>query len=578
MLINSSLVASIVIAWATTLYIWSRRSAPGAKQLAMMMGLVGWWGLPFLLRALDDNNASTRLLTLKLEYVSVVSVPFLWLWFALVYTGKDAWLSPKRLGLLALIPCVTLVLALTAEAHNLIVDFRDTPLTPTTGVEYIYWKRGAWGWFNTFYQYIVLAVGTFVLLRGLSSLHHSYRPQVIPLLITIVVAWGVNILYAADQIPPTWPIAPLSFTFFGLGVSWSLYRHRLLDIVPIARDALVEGMSDAVFVLDTQQRIVDVNPAGQHLLRQSSGVLIGQSINQALPSLSDLFQAQMDSPARREIEWGAGSDTRRVYDANVSCLHSRQGQATGYLCVLRDVTELEFAREQAQAADRAKSEFLSNVSHELRTPLTSVKLYLDLLKRGRLEKQQTYLETILREVERLQTLIEGVLTISRLDLGKLVSNVCTVDLNSMLQTLHQDRRMLFEKQGLELKIQTAPDLPTVDADPQLLEQVITNLLTNAMNYTPPGGMVNLSATLLETDHTPWVTIAVRDTGWGISQEEQRHIFERFRRGAASQVTKIPGTGLGLAICQEIVHLHNGHITLDSQEGTGSTFTVWLPIN
>jgi PAS domain S-box-containing protein len=434
-----------------------------------------------------------------------------------------------------------------------------------------------WGWINTFYQYAVLLVGTVVLLRQLPSMGAPYRSQIAPLFITIGIAWGVNILYHIDVIPPAWPIAPLSFTFFGLGVSWSLYRYRLLDIVPVAQDVLVERMSDAVLVLDTHTRIVAVNPAGQHLLERDPREIIGRPIIQVMPNFGRWLQDNLEHPARRQIACRAEREVHHIYDASVSSLPNRTGQTTGYLCVLRDITELETAREQAQAADRAKSEFLSNVSHELRTPLTSIKLYSNLLQNGRPERQPTYLASIDREVERLQILIEGVLTISRLDLGQLTPNVRSVDLNGLLQILHQDRHILFEKQGLTLTLHTEP-LPPVKADPRLIEQVITNLLTNAMNYTPSGGTVSLSTMQIEEHHAAWATIGIKDTGLGIAAEEQQHLFKRFRRGTASQVTQIPGTGLGLAICQEIVNLHRGRITVESYEGVGSTFTVWLPLD
>ncbi len=570
------LITSIMISWATALYVWSRRPAPGARELVLMMGLVGWWGIPFLLRAWDQGT-SMRLTALKLEYISVALVPSLWLWFALAYTNKEDWLMPKRTALLAIVPCITLLLAFTSEKHNLIVDFGLAPLD-SDGLAYGSWKRGTWGWVNTFYQYSVLAVGTVVLLRRLPSLSRTYRPQIIPLLITLTVAWGVNILYALELIPSTWPIAPLSFTFFGLGVSWSLYRHRLLDIMPVAQGVLIERMSDAVLVLDTYTRIVAVNPAGEQLLERPSHEIIGQPIVQVMPNFGTWLQDNLEHPARRQIACTAERKVHHIYDASVSCLPNRTGQTTGYLCVLRDITELETAREQAQAADRAKSEFLSNVSHELRTPLTSIKLYLNLLQNGRPERQPTYLVSIEREVERLQILIEGVLTISRLDMGQLIPNVRPVNLNGLLQTLHQDRHMLFEKQGLTLTLHTEPDLPSVNADPRLIEQVITNLLTNALNYTPSGGIVRLSTAQIEENHTAWVTVAVEDTGLGIAPEEQQHLFERFRRGTASQVTQTPGTGLGLAICQEIVNLHRGRITVESQEGVGSIFTIWLPLD
>ncbi len=244
--------------------------------------------------------------------------------------------------------------------------------------------------------------------------------------------------------------------------------------------------------------------------------------------------------------------------------------------VAQHTAELSVALNQAQAADKAKSQFLSSVSHELRTPLASIRLYLGLLSQGRIEHRQRYLESLAREIERLQVLIEELLDISRLDLEKTVPQWQSVDLNALLATLAEDRTRLFTERGLHLYLDTAEALPTVPADPALLEQVATNLLTNALNYTPPGGDVWLSTAAVTHETHPWVIFKVRDNGPGIAPEEQKQLFQRFYRGEAARVSKAPGTGLGLAISQGIVNLHHGRITLESDLGKGSTFCVWLP--
>lgn len=243
--------------------------------------------------------------------------------------------------------------------------------------------------------------------------------------------------------------------------------------------------------------------------------------------------------------------------------------------VAQRTAELRVALKQARAADEAKSQFVSNVSHELRTPLSSIRLYLRLIAQSNPAKQAHYLESLGRETHRLQTLIEDLLDISRLDLGKARLQLRVMDVNHLLSTLVQDRASLFAQRHLALTFDPDTALPPISGDPELLEQVITNLLTNAMHYTPPGGSVRLQTEVREMD-APWVTLSVADTGPGISEAEQPQLFQRFFRGAAGQDSDAPGTGLGLAICREIVKLHQGEITLESALGEGATFTVWLP--
>ncbi|MDX9955474.1 MAG: transporter substrate-binding domain-containing protein [Anaerolineae bacterium] len=246
--------------------------------------------------------------------------------------------------------------------------------------------------------------------------------------------------------------------------------------------------------------------------------------------------------------------------------------------VAQRTEELQMALKAAQTADRAKSEFVSNVSHELRTPLTSILLYLRLLEQGGPAQRLTYQQALVREAKRLQYLIESLLQISRLDLGKVEPHFETVDLNRMIATLVKDREQLFDSRKQKLSYASNPRLIPIAADPRLLEQVITNLLTNAMNYTPAGGEVDIKTHLLEENEQLWVTIAIKDTGVGIKPEDQSKLFQRFQRGSASETLNIPGTGLGLPISAEIVKLHGGHITVESNVGAGSLFTIWLPVN
>ncbi len=239
--------------------------------------------------------------------------------------------------------------------------------------------------------------------------------------------------------------------------------------------------------------------------------------------------------------------------------------------------ELAEALKQAQEADRLKTQFVSDVSHELRTPLSNILLYLELLDMGKPDRQKTYLETLNRETERLVILIDDLLTVSRLDADTMELKPNRVDLNSIARGLVEDRKRLFAEKELQVGFELSTDLPNVIADDRLLSQVISNLMTNAMNYTSPGGCVMISTALQKENGKRWATLTVRDTGFGITKEEQTRVFQRFFRGEASRKVGTPGTGLGLAICEEIIHRHDGRISLESEEGTGSAFTIWLPL-
>jgi len=236
--------------------------------------------------------------------------------------------------------------------------------------------------------------------------------------------------------------------------------------------------------------------------------------------------------------------------------------------------ELTEAYEQLKDLDRLKSKFVTDVSHELRTPVANIKLYLHLWQRSKPEKHDQYLAVINEQTDRLVSLIENILNLSRLDLGEVKVEFAVVDLNAAVEqvvTAHQSRA---DVAGLELTFEPGVALPPVRADLNQLAQVITNLVNNAVNYTSKG-QVRVSTHLdAERGHA---CLEVQDTGMGIEPEDLPHIFDRFYRGQGTGSSNIPGSGLGLSIVNELVDLHGGEIKVESQVGKGSTFRVWLPL-
>ncbi len=244
--------------------------------------------------------------------------------------------------------------------------------------------------------------------------------------------------------------------------------------------------------------------------------------------------------------------------------------------VAERTARLAEALEHATEADRLKTQFVADVSHELRTPLTNIRLYLELIGQANRERFAEYLETLNRETERLVDLIEDLLAISRLDAGTHPPQPVFLNLNELARGLVADRKRLFDERRIEASFLPDDHLPGVLADERMLSQVVANLMTNAMNYTLPGGRVSIGTGVAADDGAKWVTLRVTDTGLGIPVDEVEHVFERFYRGTASRRMGTPGTGLGLSICKEILSRHKGRISVHSRAGEGSTFTIWLP--
>lgn len=239
--------------------------------------------------------------------------------------------------------------------------------------------------------------------------------------------------------------------------------------------------------------------------------------------------------------------------------------------------ELQQANKRLMALSRAKDDFVSNVSHELRTPITSLKLHLDLMRLNP-GKSEVYLERLTRETKRLENIIEDLLCLSRLDQDRTELSLKLVNLNKLAQEYVIDRTPLAKKRELELSFMPMPDLPQVQADEGLWGQALSILLTNALNYTPTGGRVEVRIQANTWNGRSWAGISVIDTGPGIPIDEKARLFERFFRGSVGRSSNTPGTGLGLAITREIVEKHQGRIEVHSPgPGEGATFSLWLPV-
>ncbi len=224
-----------------------------------------------------------------------------------------------------------------------------------------------------------------------------------------------------------------------------------------------------------------------------------------------------------------------------------------------------------------KDEFVANVSHELRTPISNLKLRQFLIDKQP-EQANQHRAVLRRETERLEELIEALLTLSRLDQHRTQASLSPLNLNHLVEEYLIDRASLAESKGLSLHFELLPDLPLVSGDRFLLGQALSILLTNAFNYTPKGGQVAVKTECCTLDDLLRAGISIRDTGLGILAEEQPQIFTRFFRGSAGYTSGVQGTGLGLAIAKEIVDLHQGRITVASEgiPGQGTVFTIWLP--
>ena len=246
-----------------------------------------------------------------------------------------------------------------------------------------------------------------------------------------------------------------------------------------------------------------------------------------------------------------------------------QDDFLGTVSIFRDIThEVE--------VDRLKSEFVATVSHELRTPLASLKALAETLQEGALDDPpaaRRFVDQIQIEVDALTQMANELLELSKIESGRFSLSLAPVAANELLQSAARRMQVQAERANVTLHVECTNELPEVQIDSQRLEQVLVNLIHNAVKFTRPGGEVVLFADAADGG----VRFAVRDTGIGIPAEEVARIFERFYRVDRARSRETGGTGLGLSIVRHVVENHRGQVSVSSELGRGSVFEVTLPI-
>jgi signal transduction histidine kinase len=246
--------------------------------------------------------------------------------------------------------------------------------------------------------------------------------------------------------------------------------------------------------------------------------------------------------------------------------------------------ELSVARDEAVHANEAKSEFVSIVSHELKIPMTSIKGYTDLILSGMTgevsEQQKEFLETIRNNVGRMSTLVSDLGDVSRIETGQLRLEQKKVDFCKVVEEVLEATEPQVKAKNQKLSTDEVPEeLPDLYCDHTRLNQILTNLVSNANKYTPEGGKIEITARQLSAEgFNNMVQIAVKDSGYGISVEEQARLFQKFFRSDDMRAREAPGTGLGLNITKNLVELQGGEIWFESVLNEGTTFFFTLPIN
>jgi len=345
-------------------------------------------------------------------------------------------------------------------------------------------------------------------------------------------------------------------------------------------DDIVESVPNAILTVGADDRIITCNRNAEFLFDFKRAFVIGEKLSDVVPpSVARIMNGLMLSTMSGneeidyEMEYTMPHDNVIMMGISTSQLHDKDGRVRGVLFICRDMS-LSREVQKLRELDQMKNEFVHTVSHELKTPLTAIMGGSEILaedKAQMTEQQAEIVDIILENSHRLKELIDDLLDLSRLETGRL--NLCKIPCD--LHALAEEVACIFSnnKNKCEIVIRPANDLPAIHGDPDKLKQVFQNIIGNAVKYSPGGGTV----TVWFESADEKITFHVKDQGIGIPKDQIAFIWDKFYRVDSSVTASIEGTGLGLAITKHIVEMHGGTVGVDSEIGSGSTFSVTLPL-
>ncbi|MBM3129303.1 MAG: PAS domain S-box protein [Chloroflexi bacterium] len=550
---------AILVLVAVIGYALRHRHVPGSTAFAWLLLFDAGWLLSNTFELLGFSESATVFFA-KLNHTFIAGAALGWLAFALDYTGRRKWLSPQRFALLCAIPIITTVCAQTNEWHGLIWRSYDI-VRVEPGLSMRPSAYGAWFWVQVTYAYVALLTGSFLLGSEFFRSFTLYRRQSIWLIVGALAPLIANVIYIFRLIPGLQKdYSSLSFAFAGVAFAVAMFRYRLFDLKPIARNLVIDRMSDGMLVLDDRQRIVDINPTA----RQTLGVPESAAVGQFMEALAEPFCSNV----RRLCAAGAEAETNVAVTEAGSTRHYNlrllplvdSGTIEGYVVVLRDVTEHKrveaekFMRLEEEAIIEERRRIAREIHDGLAQDLASLHLRLNVWQtlidadpaklRGELERAQKILAENIRDVRR------SIFALRPIVLDKLGFFLALQQLATAFSEQHDVR--------VDLDVQGPQDRLT-----GFLEPVLIRIIQEALNNVSKHARAKQVRLLVDLRAEEYVSAQIQDTGIGFDPATLNRATVRGH--------------LGLAQMRERVENLGGTFELNSQAGQGTCLRVTLPL-
>lgn len=540
------------------------------------------WSLGYGLE-LASNTLEQMKFFVNIQYLGITTLPMNWFLFCLQLSGKDCWYKKKKnMATLLAISIVTIILVCTNDHHHL--QYLNLAIDHSGPFPMLVVTPGIWYRIFTAYFYILLALGSYLIWVKFKKAEPIYKRQNYTILFAALIPWIANLAYLMGFRPlENLDLTPFAFIFASALIAIAIYRFKLFDILPIAREKVLDLIQDGYLVLNAEDRVIDYNPAvKKYLSDEHRDRIIGTPIHKLFPGqtgLLDFLLKHHSGKIEMKVELG-----EQLFDLEADIMHLNNNQLSNEAIVIKiqDLTAIrqeelksKFQTEELKRLNQLKDKIFSIIAHDLRGPLVNLSEVLKMINTDMitLEEFKNLSPKLSSDILYTTDLLENILHWSRSQLKGYGINKTYFELRSMI--LNEVNYHLPSATNKKISIihDVFPGI-TVYADMIMIQIVVRNIINNAIKFCEEGCEINISA-IYQTDHT--MMIRISDNGRGMPPELIERLFTSTVRSTRGTMNE-KGTGLGLMICKDFMKRNNGQILVESKKGEGTTFYLQLPFS
>lgn len=575
---------SVTIAWAffgssilsfeLAMHAWAKRRNAYSTAFFAVMLLAGCWSL-FSGMHLVVREFDLKVLISSIKFLFIVPLPVTWVLMAAWYT--DLKVSRRTIGLLFAIPAISLVLIATNSWHHAVFVSNEPFVVGTFTT--IAREYGFWFWVNMGYAYLMVVAGFTLFLRQVIVTRGHVRIQALIMMAGSAMPLISNMLYFLGPgafLFLDW--TPVSFAASGVFFYVGMFRYRMLDLMPIAREEIIRSMEDGVVITDPSGYILEVNDATDQLLETGTEASSGRPITDVLPFLAAAWEASLEQdPIRMEVPRHIAGE-RRWMVVRIREVVNDADVLQGKMVLIRDVTERKEAeihlvesRRRIQELSALKSAFLSNMSHDVRTPLSGIIGLADVLVEETDGDQRELAGMIRTSGDRLLKLLNSILSVSHLSSGTLDQNLEPTNVVALARNVLVQYEREAEEKGLRIEENISEELIVRNVDPAHIAHALSHIFDHAVRFTETGS-ISMDVREKDTD----LLIRIKDTGRGFDPAFVASIDEPIDTLSLAEFGLDKGSGLGLRVAHGLIQESGGKLLIASEPGIGSSFTIVLP--